>query len=167
MRNATYHVDLKFQPTPAVCEHDGVATDTSTDPGGVRPCAIADGLDLLGERWALLVLRELFWHNHRFAGIQQRTGAPRDILSARLRRLTEEGLVERRQYSDRPPRHEYHLTPAGRAVQPVLLALQEWALAHRPRSDDQPRTMRAPHHDHEVDPETHVVCRVCGEEIGR
>lgn len=143
-----------------------MATDTTDDAHGVRPCSIADGLDLLGERWALLVLRELFWGNHRFAGIQEKTGAPRDVLSARLRRLTEEGLVERRQYSDRPPRSEYHLTASGRAVRPILLAIQEWGLAHRPRAADQPTAMRARHHDHLVDPETHVICRVCGEEFG-
>jgi DNA-binding HxlR family transcriptional regulator len=131
----------------------------------VRPCAIADGLELLGERWALLVLRELFWGNHRFAGIQAKTGAPRDVLSARLKLLCEEGLVERRQYSERPPRSEYVLTDSGRAVQPILLGIQEWALAHRPRGTEDPTTVRMEHGDHEVDPETHVVCRVCGEEI--
>ncbi len=135
------------------------------EESGVRPCAIADGLDLLGERWALLVIRELSWGNHRFAGIQERTGAPRDILSARLKRLTEEGVIERRQYSERPPRSEYHLTESGRAVLPVLLAIQEWALRYRPRPKDEAATMRAPHHDHEIDPEAHIMCRACGEEV--
>jgi DNA-binding HxlR family transcriptional regulator len=138
---------------------------TTKEPAGVRACAIADGLELLGERWALLILRELFWGNTRFGGIQEKTGAPRDILSARLKLLTEEGLVERVRYSERPPRDEYLLTDAGRAVQPILLGIQEWALEHRPRPKRAPATMRMEHHGHEVDPETHVTCRVCGEEI--
>jgi DNA-binding HxlR family transcriptional regulator len=141
-------------------------TRSQKDDSAVRPCAIADGLEPLGERWALLVLRELFWGNLRFAGIQEKTGAPRDVLSARLKMLCEEGLIERRQYSERPPRSEYVLTDSGRAVQPILLGIQEWALAHRPRPKKAPATMRMSHHDHEVDPELRVVCRVCGERIG-
>jgi DNA-binding HxlR family transcriptional regulator len=135
------------------------------DEGGVRPCAIADGLDLLGERWALLVIREIFWGNHRFGEIQEKTGAPRDILSARLKRLCEEGLIERRRYSERPPRDEYHLTESGRAVQPLLLAIQDWALRYRPRSKKEPAPASMHHHDHDVDPEARVFCRVCGERI--
>jgi len=130
---------------------------------GVRQCAIADGLELLGERWALLVLRELFWENHRFAGIQEKTGAPRDVLSARLKLLTEAGLIEKRQYSERPPRSEYHLTDKGRAVQPILLSIQEWSLANLPRGKDEEPTTRARHHGHLIDPEARIYCRVCGE----
>ena len=70
-----------------------MSPETREQENPVRQCAIADGLDLLGERWALLVLRELFWENHRFAGIQEKTGAPRDVLSARLKLLTDAGLA--------------------------------------------------------------------------
>jgi len=142
-----------------------MSVEPKSEESGVRPCAIADGLDLLGERWSLLVLRELFWGNHRFGGIQEKTGAPRDILSARLKRLTEEGLIERRQYSEKPPRSEYYLTEEGRSVQPILLAIQQWGLENRPRPKDQPRPASAPHHDHRLEPEVHVRCRVCGEEF--
>ncbi len=139
--------------------------DTKKTKSGVRQCAIADGLELLGERWALLAIREIYWGNHRFGEIQEKTGAPRDILSARLKRLTEEGLIERRRYSERPPRDEYHLTESGRAVEPLLLAIQEWALEYRPRSKKEPPAVLDHHHDHDVDPDTRVFCRVCGERI--
>jgi DNA-binding HxlR family transcriptional regulator len=124
-----------------------------------RPCAIADALELIGERWALLVVREQFWGNHRFSAIQRATGAPRDILSARLRSLVEAGILERRRYSERPPRDEYHLTARGRALAPVLMAIQEWAYAEL---DEEGRTMRFPHGDHAADPVSHFTCRTCG-----
>ena len=131
----------------------------------VRPCAIADALDLIGERWALLIIRELFWENRRFAGIAARTGAPRDILSARLKRLAEEGLIERRPYSEHPPRSEYHLTDKGRSLLPVLMAIHEWASANLSRDPSLPRAMRLPHHDHGLEPSSTFTCQVCGESI--
>ncbi len=143
----------------------GVSTGTDKTEEGIRQCAIADGLDLLGERWALLVLRELFWGNHRFAGIQEKTGAPRDVLSARLKLLTEAGLIEKRQYSERPPRSEYHLTDAGRAVQPILLSIQQWALEYRPRPEGKQPAIQPSHHGHQIDPEVRTYCRTCGEEL--
>src|SRR4051795_3540920 len=101
-----------------------------------RPCAIADALELVGERWALLVVRELFWDNHRFADIAQNTGAPRDVLSARLRTLVDAGVIEKRKYSGRPPRSGYHLTKAGFDLAPVLLALMQWSNRHRPSAHE-------------------------------
>jgi DNA-binding HxlR family transcriptional regulator len=63
---------------------------------------------------------------HRFEQIATYTGASRDILADRLRKLESEGIVERRQYSERPPRFEYHLTDAGEELRPILLALSQW-----------------------------------------
>lgn len=91
-----------------------------------RPCGIADALALVGDRWSLLVLRELGYGAHRFSEIRRGTGAPREILTARLRKLEAEGLITRRRYTERPPRDEYVLTAAGRALEPVLVALREW-----------------------------------------
>ncbi len=93
---------------------------------GPRVCPIADALDIVGERWTLLVLRELGFDVTRFKDIQVNTGAPRETLSLRLRKLEESGLIERRRYSQHPPRDEYVLTPAGRAIQPVLGSLRQW-----------------------------------------
>src|ERR1700712_3430010 len=95
-----------------------------------RPCPIAAGLELVGERWALLVVRELSLGSHRFGEIVAGTGAPRDRVAARLRTLTEHGLVERRRYQTGPDRYEYHLTEAGRDLSPVLRALFTWGRSH-------------------------------------
>ncbi|GAB3918751.1 hypothetical protein GCM10011575_33720 [Microlunatus endophyticus] len=101
-----------------------------TNLGGPRVCPIADALTVVGERWSLLVLRELDFGVHRFSDIQVNTGAPRETLALRLKRLEDAGLIERRQYSARPPRAEYHLTESGRDIAPVLAALRRWGERH-------------------------------------
>jgi DNA-binding HxlR family transcriptional regulator len=83
-------------------------------------------LDIVGDRWALLVLRELGFGVHRFNEILANTGAPRDSLATRLRELEEAGLITRRQYNAHPPRHEYFLTDAGSALGPALVELRIW-----------------------------------------
>jgi DNA-binding HxlR family transcriptional regulator len=95
-------------------------------PAGPRPCSVAASLEILGERWSLLAIREMSYGVHRFEQITSYTGASRDILTDRLRKLENAGVVERRQYSEHPPRFEYHLTTAGEEVRPVLLALSQW-----------------------------------------
>ena len=93
-------------------------------------CSVADALSIVGDRYALLVAREIRYGHTRFRDIATSTGAPRDVLTARLRKLEQAGVIERRQYSQRPPRHEYLLTDAGRDLQPILLALKEWGDRH-------------------------------------
>jgi len=78
-----------------------------------QQCGVARALDLVGERWALLVVRELSLGAHRFTDIVAGTGAPRDRVTARLKALTDAGVIERRQYQSAPVRFEYHLTEAG------------------------------------------------------
>jgi DNA-binding HxlR family transcriptional regulator len=87
---------------------------------------VADALAVVGDRYSLLVVREIGYGYRRFQEMAGFTGAPRDVLASRLRRLEEVGIVERRQYSEHPPRHEYHLTEAGRELRPIVLALKEW-----------------------------------------
>jgi DNA-binding HxlR family transcriptional regulator len=127
-----------------------------------RNCAIADALDLIGEKWSLLVVRELFWDVHRFADIARNTGAPRDVLSDRLRKLVDAGLLEKRPYSDHPPRADYHLTRAGRDLAPVLAAIGQWGNRHMPSKASRPYVS---HHDHEIDPKVEVQCKTCGERV--
>jgi DNA-binding HxlR family transcriptional regulator len=91
-----------------------------------RSCSVANALEVVGERWSLLALREVFFGNTRFDQIAANTGASRDVLTARLKKLVAFGVLEKRQYSDHPPRHEYHLTDSGRALHNVLLMLKEW-----------------------------------------
>lgn len=91
-----------------------------------RDCSIADALSVLGERWTFLAVREMVYGAHRFEQIAGFTGATRDILVERLRKLEDHGVVERRQYSEHPPRFEYHLTESGQQLLPVLMALATW-----------------------------------------
>ncbi|WUH91730.1 helix-turn-helix transcriptional regulator [Streptomyces sp. NBC_00433] len=126
-----------------------------------RACPIAESLDLVGERWALLVLREVFMGVRRFADIQANTGAPRDVLTKRLRSLEAGGVLERRPYLERPPRSEYHLTPAGQALEPVLIGLREWGMRYLPDPPPAPRFI----HTCGADVVTRVVCGECGEPL--
>jgi DNA-binding HxlR family transcriptional regulator len=102
----------------------------STNLGAPRVCPIADALDVVGERWTLLVLRELGFGVRRFKDIQVNTGAPRETLALRLRKLEETGVIERRRYCERPPRDEYLLTAAGQDILPVLSSLRVWGERH-------------------------------------
>ena len=95
-------------------------------PGAPRICPIADALDLVGDRYSLLILREINYGVRRFSDIRSNTGAPRETLATRLRELEAAGVIERRRYSDHPPRDEYLPTPAGKALAPVLKALHTW-----------------------------------------
>src|SRR5215475_11971811 len=78
-------------------------------------CPVARAEDLVGDRWTVLILRELFGKNHRFEEIQAQAAATPQMVAARLKRLEADGLVERRIYSEHPLRHEYHLTKKGEA----------------------------------------------------
>jgi DNA-binding HxlR family transcriptional regulator len=90
-------------------------------------CSAARALELVGERWSLLIIRDaIFGGTTRFADFQRGLGLARNILAARLDRFVEEGIMERRLYSERPPHYEYVLTEKGRDLQPVVLALTRW-----------------------------------------
>ena len=104
-----------------------------------RPCPIAAALELVGERWALLIVRELMLGNRRFEDIVRGTGAPRDRVAARLKALDEAGVIQRVRYRAAPPRFEYQLTDSGRALLPVLDALLAWGLDHATRPGDPDR----------------------------
>jgi DNA-binding HxlR family transcriptional regulator len=101
-----------------------------------RPCPIAAALELVGERWALLVVRELALGNARFEDIVRGTGAPRDRVTARLKALDQTGVIQRIPYQTAPPRFDYQLTDSGRALLPVLDALLAWGLNHAVHPDD-------------------------------
>jgi DNA-binding HxlR family transcriptional regulator len=125
-----------------------------------RPCSVAAALSLVGEKWALLAIREISFGNRRFDQIARNTGAPRDRLAARLRALEAGGVIERRPYSDHPPRYEYSLTKSGSELRPVLLALRawgdKWAVAAPPSTFTHSC-------GHDLDPV--MTCRHCGEEV--
>jgi DNA-binding HxlR family transcriptional regulator len=125
-----------------------------------RSCSVANALEVVGERWSLLALREVFSGNTRFDQIAANTGASRDVLAARLKKLVAAGVLEKRQYSDHPPRHEYLLTDAGRALRNVLLMLKEWGDEYVTKG---PLPLVYEHScGHVLEPR--VVCAHCGEE---
>ena len=125
-----------------------------------RHCSIAASLAVIGEKWSLLAIRELAIGNRRFDGIVSKTGAPRDVLASRLRRLEEAGIVEKRRYQEKPVRHEYWLTEAGNELRPILLSLAEWG----DRWTDEHARARYVHEcGHEL--EMRHTCAACGGEV--
>jgi DNA-binding HxlR family transcriptional regulator len=98
----------------------------------IGDCPVARTLDLIGERWTILILRDLLLHGHRrFQDFQDAfDGVAPNTLSARLKALEESGLVVRQAYSDRPPRFEYVLTDKGRSLGPIVKALRDWGAKH-------------------------------------
>jgi DNA-binding HxlR family transcriptional regulator len=93
-------------------------------------CSIARGLELVGERWTLLIIRDVFQGRRRFEEIQSSLGIARNVLTSRLARLVEEDILERRPYSERPRRDEYFLTEKGLDLWPVLVTLMHWGDTH-------------------------------------
>lgn len=109
-----------------------------------RPCPIAAALEVVGERWALLVVREIALGANRFSAIVAGTGAPRDRIAARLRTLEDAGVIVRAPYQSAPPRDEYRLTESGRALIPVLDALLAWGKDYAVAPCDPDRQRRYP-----------------------
>jgi DNA-binding HxlR family transcriptional regulator len=89
-------------------------------------CSIARTLNVIGEWWTVLILRDAFRGTSRFDDFHASLGIARSVLTARLRKLTEQGVLERRAYSEHPPRYEYHLTEKGRALYPVIVSMLQW-----------------------------------------
>lgn len=97
-----------------------------------QKCPVARTLDLIGERWTPLILRDLILHGpRRYQDLQDSlAGIAPNTLSARLKDMEANGLIERKLYNERPPRLEYHLTEKGKSLGPVLRALREWGTQH-------------------------------------
>jgi DNA-binding HxlR family transcriptional regulator len=127
-----------------------------------RECSVARTLEIVGEKWALLAVREVFLGNGRFDEMVRRTGAPRDTMAARLRALVGSGLLERRQYSEHPARFEYHLTQPGRDLYPVILTLMRWGDRYLAGPSGPPLTLE---HTCGHELSAHLVCEACGEPV--
>lgn len=108
----------------------GVTRRSTTERGSdvdLEPsCSIARSLDIVGDRWTILILRDAFRGIRRFDEFRRDLDIPRAVLSDRLRRLVDGGVLVRRRYSDHPPRDEYRLTPMGLELSPVLVGLMQW-----------------------------------------
>lgn len=109
-----------------------MAKTTRIQGGRARSsCPIASTLDILGDKWSLVIVRDLFTGKRRFNEFcASAEGVPTNLLAARLRRLEEQGIIEKTPYQRRPMRYAYSLTPAGRALLPVLQEMCRWANAH-------------------------------------
>ncbi|MFG2001209.1 winged helix-turn-helix transcriptional regulator [Spirillospora sp. NPDC048911] len=127
------------------------------------PCSIARTLDVFGEWWTPLIVRDVYLGLRRFEQIQSNLGISRKVLTQRLDRLVEEEILARRPYSERPPRHEYVLTERGRELVPILLALMAWGDRWTSGEDGPPMTVRHETCGHAVTPV--VSCPDCREPL--
>ncbi|MFG2122744.1 winged helix-turn-helix transcriptional regulator [Streptomyces sp. NPDC048710] len=127
------------------------------------PCSVARTVDIIGDAWTSLILREAFYGSHRFEEFQQQLGIARNTLTDRLRRLVDEGLMEKRLYESEPPRHEYHLTEKGHDFFPVLAAVTRWGDRWLAGEEGVPVTLHHDACDHDAHAE--VVCSSCGERM--
>jgi DNA-binding HxlR family transcriptional regulator len=125
-------------------------------------CAIAATLEVVGDPWTLLILRDAFNGVKRFEQWQERLGVARNVLAARLKTLVAHGVLETRAYSERPPRQEYLLTPKGRELRSVLLTMFDWGERHVYGAGQGPNIMV--HNGHPFRPK--LVCETCGEAPG-
>lgn len=105
-------------------------------PGQI--CSIAKALEVVGERWTLLIVRDVMGGARRFDQLQKGLGIARNVLTARLQRLVEEDILERRPYQESPPRYEYFLTEKGLDLWPALIALLGWGDRHTDYPDGPP-----------------------------
>ncbi|TQM78297.1 HxlR family transcriptional regulator [Saccharothrix saharensis] len=122
-------------------------------------CSIARALEVVGERWTLLIVRDALSGVTRFDGFLHRMPIARNVLSDRLNGLVEHGVLERVRYQDRPPRHEYRLTARGRELAPVVLALMAWGDRHLPAPTGPPSV--AEHEGCGGTVHTRLVCDCC------
>jgi DNA-binding HxlR family transcriptional regulator len=127
-----------------------------------RECSVARTLEIVGGRFALLALREVMLGDRRFDEMVRRTGASRDTLATRLRKLVGAGILERRRYCDHPVRYEYHLTEAGRDLYPVIVALMRWGDRYLTWDEGPPMALEHSCGHHLG---ARLVCEGCGETV--
>jgi DNA-binding HxlR family transcriptional regulator len=125
-------------------------------------CSIAGALELVGERWTLLILRDAFLGTRRFDDFQRNLGVARNVLQSRLGRLVEEGVLRRERYQERPERFEYRLTRKGVDLWPVLVSLMKWGDKHAAHNGP-PVIMRHIGCGGEIDDRR--ICTACGKHL--
>ncbi|MGH9060264.1 MAG: winged helix-turn-helix transcriptional regulator [Acidimicrobiales bacterium] len=129
---------------------------------GDMNCSVAQTLEVVGEWWSMLIVRDAFLGVRRFDDFQSRLGISRNVLTNRLDHLIAHGVLERVPYQDRPVRCEYRLTPKGRDLWPVLNALRDWG-DRWAAPDGPPLVLDHRGRGHQAVPTT--VCSVCGEPL--
>jgi len=125
-------------------------------------CSVARTLDAIGDRWSLLIIRDAFYGVRRFDDFQRDLGVARNILTDRLNKLVAKGVLERRQYEERPPRFEYRLTDRGRDLLGVVLVMMRWG-DRWTGTGDAPVKITHTTCGHEATPV--VACSGCGDEL--
>jgi DNA-binding HxlR family transcriptional regulator len=125
--------------------------------------SVGRALELVGERWTLLILREAFFGVRRFGQLARNLNIPRPTLSSRLRMLVDVGLLQRVPYSLEPERHEYRLTAAGRDLFAAIVTLMRWGDEHLPHPDGPPIVLR--HNACGQIADARLTCAHCGDEI--
>jgi len=127
-------------------------------------CSIARALELVGERWTLLILRDAFRGARRFEEFQRSLGIARNVLGSRLQRLVAAGILVRVPYQEHPPRDEYRLTEKGLGLWPVMIDLLQWGDAHLAGAAGPPVLIR--HRDCGGSLDSRRRCERCGAELG-
>ncbi len=129
-----------------------------------QTCSVARTLEVVGERWTMLVVRNVFLGLRRFDEIQANLGIARNVLTTRLEKLVEVGVLEKRQYQERPVRHEYRLTEKGIDLWPVMAALMHWGDQHAPAPGGPPVIVR--HRECGGTMTPGFTCDACGASLG-
>ncbi len=128
------------------------------------PCSVARTAAVIGDRWTLLILRDCFLGVRRFEDFQGRLGISRSIVADRLKLLTDEGVLTRVAYQDRPVRHDYRLTEKGLALHPVIMAVVHWGDRFYAGEAGPPLLHRHKACGHDFHPV--MTCSECGEAVG-
>ena len=126
-------------------------------------CPIARVMEIIGDRWTMLIIRDAFQRINRFQELEASLGLSRHVLSERLQRLVDEGILEKRRYQERPERFEYHLTPKGLGLWKVLAQITLWGDDHYPAEGGRHRDIRHVGCGGTMDDRFH--CTRCGEEL--
>ncbi len=125
-----------------------------------QTCSLAGALEVVGERWSLLIVRDILLGLRRFDEIQANLGIARNVLGARLQHLQEQGVIERRRYQERPARYEYMLTEKGLDLWPTMVSLMQWGDAYARPAAGVPVVLEHRGCGGRVD--EHRVCAACG-----
>jgi DNA-binding HxlR family transcriptional regulator len=128
-------------------------------------CSVAGTLELIGERWTILVIREVLYGRRKFSEMQRTLGVARNVLATRLESLVEAGILERRIYSERPERYEYFLTEKGLDLWPVFVALMHWGDKHLPTPPGGPPVRLVHRGECGGAVNDRRICERCGEEL--
>ena len=131
---------------------------------GESVCPIARSLAVFGDRWTMLIVRELFLGTRRFDAFQAQTGMSSHLLSARLKRLEKDGIIERRLYQTRPRRYEYRLTTKGKDLHGIVVALRAWGLRWCGLDAAEP-AVKLVHTICGGEVGSALICRECGEPL--